>query len=159
MRKLLFLPLFILILTAGACSKDEGEKPKYNKAETVALIEEYDANGGQLKPEQYTVLIKNARLLFDDIKGTMKGLLDIQDNQSFIDKYHELCANEEFMDKIAVRERLWRVLVLGQKGFSKDNMKEFGNLPDESTLIDYYDDCISARVNDIRNDGRKPKQS
>lgn len=148
MRNLLSIPVIIMLLVFTACSGDDDKKPAYNKTETMALINEYDASGGKLQPVQYSMLIKNTRLLFADIKETMKALLSVSEPLRFAQEYQKLKNNDEFIDKLAVREKAWRVLVLGQKGFSKENMTEFGNLPDECMLIDYYDDCIRVRVID-----------
>ena len=66
----------------------------------------------------------------------------------FMQKYELLKQDKQFIDEITIREQVWRVLILGQKGFSEENKIEFDNLPEECQLIDYYDDCIIARVDE-----------
>lgn len=151
MKKLLSLFAIAILFAVTACSKEE-EKESFNAAETTALIKEYDAQGGKLSSEQYSVLIKNTRLLFSDIKGRMKTLLGITEPLKFAQEYQKLKNSNEFMEKLVIREQVWRVLILGQKGFSEQNKAEFGDLPDECMLIDYYDDCIRSRITDAQTD-------
>lgn len=151
MKKLLSLFAIAILFAVTACSKEE-EKETFNTAETTALIKEYDAQGGKLSSEQYSVLIKNTRLLFSDIKGRMKTLLGITEPLKFAQEYQKLKNSNEFMEKLVIREQVWRVLILGQKGFSEQNKAEFGDLPDECMLIDYYDDCIRSRITDAQTD-------
>lgn len=146
MKKLLALILSTALIVITSCSGGDEEKATFNKARATELITAYDSNGGSLAPEQYSELITNTRLLFDEIKGQMKALIDITEPLRFTQEYQKLKHNEDFMDKLVMREKVWRVLVLGQKGFSVGNKTEFGNLPDECMIIDYYDDCIRARV-------------
>jgi len=152
MKKLLSLFAIAILVAVASCSKGDGQEEMFNKAETEALIKEYDANGGTLTPEQYSVLIRNTRLLFSDIKNSMKALLAVSEPLRFAQEYQKLKNDDEFMEKLVIREQVWRVLVLGQKGFSAENKSEFGNLPDECMLIDYYDDCIRTRLTDAEND-------
>lgn len=144
---LLILVASLLPLVTSCSSGDDG-KEAFNKARTQELVKEYDANGGKLTPEQYSELIKNTRFLYADIKAQMKALLDITEPLKFSQEYQRLKNDNDFIERLTLREQVWRVLVLGQKDFSVDNRKEFGDLPDESTLIDYYDDCIRVRVTD-----------
>lgn len=146
MKKLLAFLLSTALIVITSCSGGDDEKATFNKTRATELITAYDSNGGSLAPEQYSELITNTRLLFDEIKGQMKALIDITEPLRFTQEYQKLKHNEDFMDKLVMREKVWRVLVLGQKGFSDGNRTEFGNLPDECMIIDYYDDCIRARV-------------
>ena len=146
MKKLLSIFAAAILLVATACSSGDNQEEKFNAAETQALIKDYDANGGTLTPEQFSTLIKNTRLLFADIKDRMKELIDITDHDDFMQQYEALKADASFMQELSIREQAWRVLILGQKNFSEDNLTQFGNLPDECMLIDYYDDCIRARL-------------
>lgn len=148
MKKLLSAFTLLVLLIATSCGKNEGETKKetYNKAETEQLIAAYDNNSGTLTHEQYSRLIKNTSLIFAELKETMKDLLGITEPLRFTQEYQKLKADTAFMDKLVLREQAWRVLVLGQKGFSEDNLEEFGNLPQECMLIDYYDDCIRVRL-------------
>lgn len=148
MKKLISYLSMALLVVLASCSGGDKEEEKFNAAETQALITQYDANGGTLTSEEYSVLIKNTHLLFADIKQQMKELLDIADQKEFIQKYELLKQDKQFIDEITIREQVWRVLILGQKGFSEENKIEFGNLPEECQLIDYYDDCIIARVDE-----------
>ena len=148
MKKLISYLSMALLVVLASCSGGDKEQEKFNAAETQALITQYDANGGTLTSEEYSVLIKNTHLLFADIKQQMKELLDIADQKEFIQKYELLKQDKQFIDEITIREQVWRVLILGQKGFSEENKIEFGNLPEECQLIDYYDDCIIARVDE-----------
>lgn len=152
MKKLLSLLATVMLLAFVSCSKGEDEGEKFNATETRALITEYDGNGGTLSAEQYSTLIKNTRLLFSDIKGRMKELLGITEPLRFSQEYQKLKHDDSFMEKLVIREQVWRVLILGQKNFSEQNKVEFGDLPDECMLIDYYDDCIRSRVTDAEND-------
>lgn len=148
MKKLISYLSMALLVVLTSCSGGDKEEEKFNAAETQALITQYDANGGTLTSEEYSVLIKNTHLLFADIKQQMKELLDITDHKEFMQKYELLKQDKQFIDEITIREQVWRVLILGQKGFSEENKIEFGNLPEECQLIDYYDDCIIARVDE-----------
>lgn len=148
MKKLISYLSMALLVVLASCSGGDKEEEKFNAAETQALITQYDANGGTLTSEEYSVLIKNTHLLFADIKQQMKELLDIADQKEFMQKYELLKQDKQFIDEITIREQVWRVLILGQKGFSEENKIEFGNLPEECQLIDYYDDCIIARVDE-----------
>lgn len=148
MKKLISYLSMALLVVLVSCSGGDKEEEKFNAAETQALITQYDANGGTLTSEEYSVLIKNTHLLFADIKQQMKELLDIADQKEFMQKYELLKQDKQFIDEITIREQVWRVLILGQKGFSEENKIEFGNLPEECQLIDYYDDCIIARVDE-----------
>ena len=148
MKKLISYLSMALLVVLASCSGGDKEEEKFNAAETQALITQYDANGGTLTSEEYSVLIKNTHLLFADIKQQMKELLDIADQKEFLQKYELLKQDKQFIDEITIREQVWRVLILGQKGFSEENKIEFGNLPEECQLIDYYDDCIIARVDE-----------
>lgn len=148
MKKLISYLSMALFVVLASCSGGDKEEEKFNAAETQALITQYDANGGTLTSEEYSVLIKNTHLLFADIKQQMKELLDIADQKEFMQKYELLKQDKQFIDEITIREQVWRVLILGQKGFSEENKIEFGNLPEECQLIDYYDDCIIARVDE-----------
>ena len=148
MKKLISYLSMALLVVLTSCSGGDKEEEKFNAAETQALITQYDANGGTLTSEEYSVLIKNTHLLFADIKQQMKELLDIADQKEFMQKYELLKQDKQFIDEITIREQVWRVLILGQKGFSEENKIEFGNLPEECQLIDYYDDCIIARVDE-----------
>lgn len=138
-----------LHVALASCSGENEQQEEFNVVEVQSLIKQYDANGGELTAEQYSVLIKNTRLLFDDIKGRMKDLLDIADYNRFMQEYQAFKQDKLFMEKIAIRDQVWRVLVLGQKGFSEENEMEFGNLPEECQLIDYYDDCIIMRLSEV----------
>lgn len=141
------LALFtLLLLLTTSCSKSEEEKPRYNKTETRELINTYDANKGKLTPEQYSRLIANTRLLFAELKQTLKLLSEIAEPLRFTQEYEKLKNDKEFFDKLTDREQAWRVLVLGQKDFSAQNRTEFSDLPRESWLIDYYDDVIRLRI-------------
>ena len=146
MKKLLTIFAAAILIATTSCSSGDQQEEKFNAAETQSLIKSYDANGGSLTPEQYTTLIKNTRLLFADIKERMKALIDITDHDAFIKQYEALKADAAFMQEIAIREQAWRVLVLGQKNFTEDNLNQFGNMNDECMLIDYYDDCIRASL-------------
>lgn len=147
MKKLLeLLTLTALIVITSSCSGGGKEKETFNKERVTELISVYDSNGGSLTSGQFSELIKNTRLLFTDIKGQMKALIDITEPLRFTQEYQKLKHSEDFMDKLVMREKVWRVLVLGQKGFSDENRAEFSDLPDECMIIDYYDDCIRARV-------------
>lgn len=148
MKKLISYLSMALLVVLASCSGGDKEEEKFNAAETQALITQYDTNGGTLTAEEYSVLIKNTHLLFADIKQQMKELLDIADQKEFIQRYESLKQNKQFIEEITIREQVWRVLILGQKGFSEENKLEFGNLPEECQLIDYYDDCIIARVDE-----------
>ena len=148
MKKLISYLSMALLVVLASCSGGDKEEEKFNAAETQALITQYDANGGTLTSEEYSVLIKNTHLLFADIKQQMKELLDIADQKEFMQKYELLKQDKQFIDEITIREQVWRVLILGQKGFSDENKIEFGKLPEECQLIDYYDDCIIARVDE-----------
>lgn len=148
MKKLISYLSMALLVVLASCSGGDKEEEKFNAAETQALITQYDANGGTLTSEEYSVLIKNTHLLFADIKQQMKELLDIADQKEFMQRYELLKQDKQFIDEITIREQVWRVLILGQKGFSEENKIEFGNLPEECQLIDYYDDCIIARVDE-----------
>ena len=148
MKKLISYLSMALLVVLASCSGGDKEEEKFNAAETQALITQYDANGGTLTSEEYSVLIKNTHLLFADIKQQMKELLDIADQKEFMQKYELLKQDKQFIDEITIREQVWRVLILGQKGFSEENKIGFGNLPEECQLIDYYDDCIIARVDE-----------
>lgn len=152
MKKLLSLLATVMLVAFVSCSKGEVDGEKFNTAETRALITEYDANGGKLTPEQYSTLIKNTRLLFSDIKVRMKELLGITEPLRFTQEYQRLKHDNDFMERLVVREQVWRVLVMGQRNFSEQNKAEFHDLPDECMLIDYYDDCIRSRVTDAEND-------
>ena len=152
MKKLLALFTALSLMTFGSCSGNDGEEEKFNKTETCALISEYDANGGTLTPGQYSILIKNTRMLFSDIKSCMKELMEISEPLRFAQEYQKLRHDSEFIDRLVIREQVWRVLILGQKGFSEENKAEFSDLPDECMLIDYYDDCIRTRITDAEND-------
>lgn len=138
--------LLLVIMFTASCGSNEEEKPRYNKTETRQLIKTYDTNGGKLSHGQYSTLIKNTRLLFTELKETMKTLMMISEPLRFTQEYQKLKNDDDFYDKLIDREQVWRVLVLGQKDFSAKNKEEFGNLPDESMLIDYYDECIRVRV-------------
>ncbi|MBR6746092.1 MAG: hypothetical protein IKL83_01810 [Muribaculaceae bacterium] len=148
MKKLISYLSMALFVVLASCSGGDKEEEKFNAAETQALITQYDANGGTLTSEEYSVLIKNTHLLFADIKQQMKELLDIADKKQFMQKYESLKQDKQFIEELTIREQVWRVLILGQKGFSEENKIEFGNLPEECQLIDYYDDCIIARVDE-----------
>lgn len=148
MKKLISYLSMALFVVLASCSGGDKEEEKFNAAETQALITQYDANGGTLTSEEYSVLIKNTHLLFADIKQQMKELLDIADKKQFMQKYESLKQDRQFIEELTIREQVWRVLILGQKGFSEENKIEFGNLPEECQLIDYYDDCIIARVDE-----------
>ena len=148
MKKLISYLSMALFVVLASCSGGDKEEEKFNAAETQALITQYDANGGTLTSEEYSVLIKNTHLLFADIKQQMKELLDIADKKQFLQKYESLKQDKQFIEELTIREQVWRVLILGQKGFSEENKIEFGNLPEECQLIDYYDDCIIARVDE-----------
>ena len=148
MKKLISYLSMALLVVLASCSGGDKEEEKFNAVETQALITQYDANGGTLTSEEYSVLIKNTHLLFADIKQHMKELLDIADQKEFMQKYELLKQDKQFIDEITIREQVWRVLILGQKGFSEENKIEFDNLPEECQLIDYYDDCIIARVDE-----------
>lgn len=148
MKKLISYLSMALFVVLASCSGGDKEEEKFNAAETQALITQYDANGGMLTSEEYSVLIKNTHLLFADIKQQMKELLDIADKKQFLQKYESLKQDKQFIEELTIREQVWRVLILGQKGFSEENKIEFGNLPEECQLIDYYDDCIIARVDE-----------
>lgn len=152
MKKLLSLFAIALLAVVTSCSKGDKEEETFNTAEMQTLIKEYDANGGSLTPEQYSTLINNTRMLFGDIKGRMKTLLGITEPLRFTQEYQKLKHDKKFMEELVVREQVWRVLILGQKGFSEQNKAEFSNLPDECMLIDYYDDCIRTRLLDADND-------
>ncbi|MBD5229453.1 MAG: hypothetical protein HDS69_05385 [Bacteroidales bacterium] len=146
-------PLFPLLtiailLFAASCSKSEDEEVKFDKARTQQLIKEYDSNGGKLSPEQYDELITNTTLLYADIKQQMKDLLSITEPLKFAQEYQRLKNDNDFMERITIREQVWRVLVLGQKDFSAENIEAFNELPKESSLIDYYDDQIRTRLTD-----------
>lgn len=154
MKKLLSLFAIALLAVVTSCSKGD-KKETFNTAEMQALIKEYDANGGSLTPEQYSTLITNTRMLFGDIKERMKTLLGITEPLRFTQEYQKLKQDKKFMEELVVREQVWRVLILGQKGFSEQNKAEFGNLPDDCMLIDYYDDCIRTRLLDAENDSIK----
>ncbi len=148
MKKLISYLSMALLVVLASCSGGDKEEEKFNAAKTQALITQYDTNGGTLTSEEYSVLIKNTHLLFADIKQQMKELLDIADQKEFMQKYESLKQDKQFIEEITIREQVWRVLILGQKGFSEENKLEFGNLPEECQLIDYYDDCIIARVDE-----------
>ena len=148
MKKLISYLSMALFVVLASCSGGDKEEEKFNAAETQALITQYDANGGTLTSEEYSVLIKNTHLLFADIKQQMKELLDIADKKQFMQNYESLKQDKQFIEELTIREQVWRVLILGQKGFSEENKIEFGNLPEECQLIDYYDDCIIARVDE-----------
>lgn len=148
MKKLISYLSMALLVVIASCSGGDKEEERFNAVETQALITQYDSNGGKLTSEQYSVLIKNTHLLFADIKQQMKELLDIADQKEFMQKYQSLKQDKQFIEEITIREQVWRVLILGQKGFSEDNKIQFGNLPEECQLIDYYDDCIIARIDE-----------
>lgn len=148
MKKLISYLSMALLVVIASCSGGDKEEERFNAVETQALITQYDSNGGKLTSEQYSVLIKNTHLLFADIKQQMKELLDIADQKEFMQKYQSLKQDKRFIEEITIREQVWRVLILGQKGFSEENKIEFGNLPEECQLIDYYDDCIIARIDE-----------
>lgn len=148
MKKLISYLSMALLVVLASCSDGDKEEERFNAVETQALITQYDSNGGKLTSEQYSVLIKNTHLLFADIKQQMKELLDIADQKEFMQKYQSLKQDKQFIEEITIREQVWRVLILGQKGFSEENKIEFGNLPEECQLIDYYDDCIIARIDE-----------
>lgn len=147
-RPISALIALVLFISVASCSGSKDNEAKFDKALTQQLIKEYDANGGKLSPEQYSELIKNTRILFSGIKEEMKDLMDISEPLKFTQEYQRLKNDNDFIERLTLREQAWRVLVLGQKDFSVDNRKEFGNLPDECTIIDYYDDCIRTRVTD-----------
>lgn len=147
-RPISALIALVLFISVASCSGSKDNEAKFDKALTQQLIKEYDANGGKLSPEQYSELIKNTRILFSCIKEEMKDLMDISEPLKFTQEYQRLKNDNDFIERLTLREQAWRVLVLGQKDFSVDNRKEFGNLPDECTIIDYYDDCIRTRVTD-----------
>lgn len=138
--------LLLVIMFIASCSSNEEEKPRYNKKETRELIKAYDDNGGKLSHQQYSSLIKNTRLLFAELKETMKALMKISEPLLFTQEYQKLKNDDDFYDKLIDREQAWRVLVLGQKDFSPENAEEFRDLPDESRRVDYYDECIRLRI-------------
>lgn len=138
--------LLLVIMFAVSCSSNEEDKPRYNKKETRELIKTYDNNGGKLSHGQYSNLIKNTRLLFTELKETMKTLMMISEPLRFTQEYQKLKNDEDFYDKLIDREQAWRVLVLGQKDFSPENAEEFRDLPDENRRVDYYDECIRLRI-------------
>ena len=76
MKKLISYLSMALLVVLASCSGGDKEEEKFNAVETQALITQYDANGGTLTSEEYSVLIKNTHLLFADIKQHMKELLD-----------------------------------------------------------------------------------
>lgn len=148
MKQLFSLLTIALIIVLASCSGGDEQEEVFNFEETQSLIKQYDANGGELSAEQYSLLIKNTRLLFDDIKGRMKELLNITDHKQFLQEYQAFKQDSKFMKEISIRDQVWRVLVLGQKGFSEQNEMEFGILPEECKLIDYYNDCILMRLSE-----------
>lgn len=145
MKKLSFILTLLIMLAASSCGS--GDKDElFNADITRNLIKKYDDGGGKLTPEEYSALISQTHLLYADIKDNMKKLLDISEPLRFNQEYQRLKSDKTFIDKITIGEQVWRVLVLGQKGFSPENQREFGDLPDQRMLIDYYDDTIRTRL-------------
>ncbi len=91
-------------------------------------------------------MIEQERLAFDSRESQMKQLLDIADKQKFAEQYQQLRNDKEFMTMTSISERMWRILVLNQGGFSEENSENFAQLFNQHKIIDLLDDDILSRL-------------
>jgi hypothetical protein len=116
------------------------------EAETATALCDKSDSSQQLSYDDFAQMIEQERLAFDSRESQMKQLLDIADKQKFAEQYQQLRNDKEFMTMTSISERMWRILVLNQGGFSEENSENFAQLFNQHKIIDLLDDDILSRL-------------